>query len=196
MALVDAMHPTPRKGDMRVVQILGGIGDPSAEIHASRLTSRFADLIGGQAIFLPAPGVVGSPAMREVILDDVYVREVMGAFDQVTTALVGIGAIEPSKLLAASGNIFSQVELALLRQRGAVGDILLHFFNAEGKPVQTPLNERVISMPLEQLSRVDRTVGVAGGRRKQHAVLGAIRGGWVNVLITDQYTARWLLDQS
>ena len=65
------------------------MGDPSAEIHASRLTSRFADLTGGQAIFQPAPGVVGSPAMREVIQDDVYVREVMGVIDQVTTALVG-----------------------------------------------------------------------------------------------------------
>jgi DNA-binding transcriptional regulator LsrR (DeoR family) len=195
MALVDAMHPTPRKGDMRVVQILGGVGDPSAEIHASRLTSRFADLIGGQPVFLPAPGIVGSSAMREVILDDVYVREAMGTLEQVTTALVGIGAIEPSKLLASSGNIFSQAELELLRQRGAVGDVLLRFFAEGGKPVLTPLNDRVISMSLDQLAKVDRSVGIAGGQRKRQAILGALRGGWINVLITDQFTARWLLDR-
>jgi DNA-binding transcriptional regulator LsrR (DeoR family) len=171
------------------------VGDPSAEIHASRLTSRFADLIGGQPVFLPAPGIVGSSAMREVILDDVYVREAMGTLEQVTTALVGIGAIEPSKLLASSGNIFSQAELELLRQRGAVGDVLLRFFAEGGKPVLTPLNDRVISMSLDQLAKVDRSVGIAGGQRKRQAILGALRGGWINVLITDQFTARWLLDR-
>lgn len=195
MALVDAMHTTPRKGDMRVVQILGGVGDPSAEVHASRLTNRFADLIGGQAVFLPAPGIVGSLAMREVIMDDRYVRAAVATFAQVTTALVGIGAVEPSKLLAASGNVFAQAEIDLLRERGAVGDILLHFFNKEGKAVLSPLNDRVISMPLDQLARVDRSVGVAGGARKRQAILGALRGRWINVLITDHYTAQWLLDQ-
>lgn len=195
MALVDAMHSTPHKGDMHVVQILGGVGDPSAELHASRLTSRFANLVGGRAVFLPAPGIVGSPAMRQVILDDVYVREALGTLAQVTTALVGIGAIEPSKLLASSGNIFSQAELDLLRQRGAVGDVLLRFFDGHGRPVLTSLNDRVISMTLDQLAKVDRSVGIAGGMRKRAAILGALRGGWINVLITDQFTARWLLDQ-
>lgn len=193
LALVDAMHPAPRKGQVRVVQILGGVGSPSAEAHASRLTSRLADLLGGTAIFLPAPGIVGSAAAREAILADHFVRDAMALFDQVTTALVGIGALEPSKLLADSGNRFSMEELSLLRAQGAVGDVLLRFFDAQGRPIDTPLAQRVISMELEQLRRVDRSIGVAGGERKHQAILGAIRGGWVNVLVTDHLTAQWLL---
>ena len=193
LALVDAMHPTPRKGDVRVVQILGGVGSPSAEAHAGRLTSRLADLLGGAAVFLPAPGVVGSAAAMEAITADHYVRSALDLFDQVTTALVGIGAIEPSKLLADSGNRFSMEELEALRAQGAVGDVLLRFFDAHGAPVNTPLNQRVISMRLEQLRRVDRSIGVAGGARKFDAILGAIRGGWVNVLVTDHLTARQLI---
>ena len=193
LALVDAMHPTPRKGDVRVVQILGGVGSPSAEAHAGRLTSRLADLLGGAAVFLPAPGIVGSAAAMEAITADHYVRNALDLFDQVTTALVGIGAIEPSKLLADSGNRFSMAELEELRIQGAVGDVLLRFFDAHGAPVNTPLNQRVISMRLEQLRRVDRSIGVAGGERKFDAILGAIRGGWVNVLVTDHLTARRLL---
>ena len=108
-------------------------------------------------------------------MDDRYVRAAVATFAQVTTALVGIGAVEPSKLLAASGNVFAQAEIDLLRERGAVGDILLHFFNKEGKAVLSPLNDRVISMPLDQLARVDRSVGVAGGARKRQAILGALR---------------------
>jgi DNA-binding transcriptional regulator LsrR (DeoR family) len=193
LALMDAMHPTPRKGDVRVVQILGGVGSPSAEVHASRLTSRLADLLGGAAIFLPAPGIVGSAAAREAITADHFVRSALDLCDQVTTALVGIGAIEPSKLLADSGNSFSLAELEDLRRRGAVGDVLLRFFDAQGASVDTPLNQRVISMRLDQLRKVDRSIGVAGGDRKYAAILGAVRGGWVNVLVTDHLTAHRLI---
>jgi DNA-binding transcriptional regulator LsrR (DeoR family) len=193
LALVDALHSVARKGDIRVVQILGGVGDPSAKVHANRLTSRFADLVGGTPVYLPAPGVLDSGAAREVLLADAYVRDVILLFDQVTTALVGIGAIEPSKLLAASGNIFPPEDLELLRSKGAVGDILLRFFDAAGRPLNTQVNERVVSMRLEQLAKVDRSIGVAGGARKYAAILGALRGGWINVLITDQFTARRLL---
>lgn len=195
LALVDAMHSVPRKGDVRVVQILGGVGSPSAEAHAGRLTSRLANLLGGTAIFLPAPGIVGSAAAMEAITADHYVRDALDLFDQVTTALVGIGTIEPSKLLADSGNRFSMSELEELQQQGAVGDVLLRFFDAQGVPVNTPLNQRVISMRLEQLRKVDRSIGVAGGARKYNAILGALRGGWVNVLVTDLLTARRLVEE-
>jgi DNA-binding transcriptional regulator LsrR (DeoR family) len=129
----------------------------------------------------------------EAITADHYVRDALDLFDHVTTALVGIGAIEPSKLLADSGNRFSIAELEELRAQGAVGDVLLRFFDTHGAAVNTPLNQRVISMQLEQLRRVDRSIGVAGGERKFAAIRGALRGGWVNVLVTDHLTARRLL---
>lgn len=194
LALVDAMHPVPRKGEIRVVQILGGVGSPSAETHAGRLTSRLADLLGGTAIFLPAPGIVGSAAAMEAITADHYVRGTLNLFDHVTTALVGIGTVEPSKLLASSGNHFSASELEELRRQGAVGDVVLRYFDAQGVPVNTPLSQRVISMRLDQLRKVDRSIGVAGGQRKLNAILGALRGGWINVLVTDYQTARRLVE--
>ncbi len=195
LALVDAMHQVPRKPGVQVVQILGGVGNPGAEVHAARLTSRLARLVNGQATFLPAPGIVGSQASLDVILADPYVQEATALFDQVSLALVGIGAIEPSALLFESGNIFTNEELDVLRRTGAVGDILLHFFDYKGQPVETSLNSRVVSMSLPQLRRVDRAVGVAGGRRKYEAILGALLGGLINVLVTDCYTARRLMGE-
>jgi DNA-binding transcriptional regulator LsrR (DeoR family) len=193
LALVDSMHPSQNKTGVRVVQILGGIGNPSAEVHATHLTSRLADLLKGNAVFLPAPGVVGSEAARKIINDDIYVIETTKLFDQIDTALVGIGALEPSKLLSESGNVFSKDELEILRQNGAVGDILLHFYNKIGDLVITPLDNRVISMSLHALSKVPRSIGVAGGRRKYAGILGALKGKWINILITDQFTANRLI---
>jgi len=193
LEMVNAMHPSQRFKGTRVIQILGGIGSPNAEVHATQVTRRLADLIGADATLLPAPGVVGSRDARNVLLKDRFVREALDLFDQVTIALVGIGATEPSRALASSGNIFSPQEIKLLVSKGAVGDICLRFFDASGRPVTTELNDRVISMGFDQLHAVRRVVGVAGGRRKTNAILGALAGKLVNVLITDLATAERLL---
>lgn len=195
LAMVDAMQPLTKPSGAKVVQILGGVGNPSAEVYATRITERFAGLVQGEAVYLPVPGVVGSCEVRDELMDGPFVREAVALFSQVTLALVGIGSVEPSKLLASSGNVFSIEELAMLKASGAVGDICLRFFGRDGQPVITPLNDRVISMSLEQLRKVKRSVGVAGGRRKTEAIRGALKGGWVNILITDHLTARRLLDE-
>lgn len=175
------------------MQILGGVGNPAAQIHATQLTQRLATLIGGSPVLLPALGVVVSPRARNVLLKEPYVEEAMSLFDSLDLALVGIGALEPSKLLSSSGNRFSSEELRALQSHGVAGDICLRFFNANGEPVRTSLNERVIGIELNQLRRVSRVVGVAGGSRKVWAVLAALRGRWINVLITDRNTAEVLL---
>ena len=126
-------------------------------------------------------------------MKDRFVREALDLFGKVTIALVGIGATEPSRALASSGNIFSPQEVKLLAGKGAVGDICLRFFDAGGRPVATELDGRVISMGLDQLRGVPRVVGVAGGKRKTNAILGALAGKLVNVLITDVATAERLL---
>jgi DNA-binding transcriptional regulator LsrR (DeoR family) len=196
LAMVDAMQPNSRAAGARVVQILGGVGNPSAEVHATHLTRRFANLVGGTATLLPAPGVVGSPEARRVLVKDRFVQEATELIDHITLALVGIGAVEPSRMLAASGNVFASNELESLRAQGAVGDICLRFFDKCGEPVVTPLNDRVISVDFAQLRRADRVVGVAGGRRKTAAIRGALAGHLVNVLITDVNTAQRLVNEN
>jgi DNA-binding transcriptional regulator LsrR (DeoR family) len=193
LAMVDAMRPFPRSVDAQIVQILGGIGNPNAKVHANRLTERFAQLLHGRSTFLPAPGVVGSEETAQVIAEDVFVKEAMVLFDHVTLALVGIGTVEPSKLLASSGNRFSAEELDQLRAIGAVGDICMRFFDRSGTPIVNTLNRRVIGMTLEQLRHVKRSVGIAGGLRKYDAIRGAMLGKWINVLITDRIVAEKLI---
>jgi DNA-binding transcriptional regulator LsrR (DeoR family) len=193
LAMVESMRPSPRAAGVSVVQILGGIGNPGAEAHATQLTQRLAQFLAGQPTLLPAPGVVGSADARRVLLKDRYVQAAVDLFKSVTVALVGIGAVEPSKLLATSGNVFSPHELRQLSRRGAVGDICLRFFDADGDAVVSPFDERVISMELAALRRVPRVVGIAGGRRKTAAIRGALAGRRINVLITDRLTAERLL---
>ena len=108
LAAVDAMRPLPPKaGAQRALQLFGGVGNPAAEAHAARLTQRFADLTGARPTFLLAPGIASSVDARDALANDRFVREALDGLAEVTLALVGIGALEPSSLLQSSGNIFS-----------------------------------------------------------------------------------------
>ena len=196
LAAVDAMRPLPPKaGAERALQLFGGVGNPAAEAHAARLTQRFADLTGARPTFLLAPGIANSLDAREAMITDRFVKEALDGLAEVTLALVGIGALEPSRLLQSSGNIFSEPELHALGEQGAVGDICLRFFDAHGVRIESDVDRRVIGVTLEQLKQADRSVGIAGGGRKYAAIHGALTGGLINVLITDSTTAERLLGE-
>lgn len=178
---------------VHVVQIIGGLGQPEAEVHATDLCRRLARALGAQLTLLPAPGVVASQQARAVLMEDTYIRRAVEMFERLDIAFVGIGAPTPDSLLLRDGSILSRQELDDLLQKGTVGDIALRFFDAQGQPIQSEIDQRVIGITLEQLKRSRRVVGVAGGPGKFAAILGALRGKFINVLITDSLTAEKLL---
>jgi DNA-binding transcriptional regulator LsrR (DeoR family) len=197
--LINAVDRMPRKSRTvvdRVVQILGGLGDQAAQVQATRLTARFAEATGGMPVFLPAPGVVGSTGTRRAILGDPTVKEVTDNWAELTDAVVGIGSLDPSPLLQRCGNAITDKEQEQLRRLGAVGDVCFRYFDADGKPLASKFDRRVIGITPAQLLAVPRRIGVAGGARKFEAIRAACRGGWVNVLITDLALARRLSESN
>ena len=194
LRMIDNLHPFKRVSASKVVQTLGGMGNPLVQVHATQLTSRLAQLLNAQAILLPTQGVTNSREAKLVLSGDPFVRMAIEEFRNITLAVVGIGAVDPSEMLANSGNVFTPDELTNLKGLGAVGDISLRFFDAQGAPVNAPLDERVIGITLAELKALPRVVALAGGGRKVAAIRGALSGGYVDVLVTDQFTAEKLLD--
>lgn len=193
LAMVDRMRPFPMGGATEVVQLLGGIGTPDVQNQAQRLATECARMLGAEPVYVPAPGVVADRAIRDSLLNDGALAEVTRRWKELTMAIVGIGSIEPSELLAESGNAFSPADRARLLEAGAVGDICHHVFTVDGTSVTGDLASRTISIPVDDYLAIPRRIGIAGGHRKQEPIIGALRGGWVNVLITDIDTARALL---
>jgi DNA-binding transcriptional regulator LsrR (DeoR family) len=196
IAGVDVMRPKSARVVDRIVQVVGGLGDPAVQRLATHLTGRLADLTGGDPVFLPTPGLVSTPAARRALTKDPSVVEVTELWPKLTDALIGIGSLEPSPLLQRSGNAIAEADQRELRDLGAVGDVCFRFFDANGKPVKSTLDQRLIGITLAELAKVPRRIGVAGGDRKFSAIRGALRGGWVNVLITDLELARRLVEDT
>lgn len=176
-----------------VVQTVGGVGAPTAETYAAELVTGLARATRAQAVFLPAPGVLSSGAVAAALMADPSISHVMKLWDALTVSLVGIGDVEPSLLLRQSGNVVSDRALEELRAVGAVGDVCLRFYDADGEPVKSDFNDRVVGISADQYLNIPRRIGVAGGKRKFTAILAALRGEWVNTLITDVGTAKRLV---
>ena len=191
-AMVDALHPATYCEGGKVVQILGGVGSVGAEFQAIHIAQRLAGSIAAKPVLLQSPAVVRTPEAQRVLSRDPSVQEAAALFDKLDVALVGIGSMEPSRMLSVSGNVFSREERAELQRLGAVGDICFRFFTADGEPIKSPLMKRVIGIDLAKLRGCKRVVGVAGGGAKVQAILGALRGGLLDVLITDHRTAEAL----
>jgi len=194
-AMIASLQPHSPQ-DVHVVQIIGGLGPPEAEVHATDLCRRMARLLNGKLTLLPAPGIVDSQQVKKAFLSDSHVQKAFDLFPQINVAYVGIGAPTPTSVVMRDGSIMSHGELDDLLNKGAIGDIALRFFDAYGQPIHSELDDRVIGITLKQLKQIERVVGVAGGPQKEAVIRGALLGGLVDVLITDHVTAMRLLDES
>ena len=131
--------------------------------------------------------------MRESLLNDAAMESIAKEWPRLTMVLAGIGSLPPSPLLRASGNAADLADQDRLHAAGAVGDVCLRFFDAAGTLVPSDLDDRVVGIGADTLRRIPRRIGIAGGESKHKAIHAAVRGGWVNVLITDTGTAAALL---
>ncbi|HKM97053.1 MAG TPA: sugar-binding transcriptional regulator [Buttiauxella sp.] len=190
-AMVDELHPQSIKA-RGVIQLLGGVG-PNGNVQATILTQNLAAQLDCPAWLLPSQSIEHSVEERAKLVASDDVAEVVKKFAEVDVAILGIGELEPSQLLKNSGNYYAEVMLKTLAERGAVGDICLHYFNAQGEPVLSKAEDPVIGMELSQVRDCPHVVALAGGIDKANAIRGALQGGYIDVLITDYPTAHQLL---
>jgi DNA-binding transcriptional regulator LsrR (DeoR family) len=192
LATVDSMRPRHSHECDSVVQVLGGLGQPSAQARATHMVGRLVQVTCATATYLPAPGLVATAQTRRALMREDSIAAAVRAFPDLTVLLVGIGSLMPSPLLRASGNAVSPQDEDLLRKVGAVGDVCMRYFGADGDPVESHLDDRVLGIDRRTLRQIPRRIGVAGGRRKHEAIRAALLGGWINTLVTDSATAGYL----
>lgn len=191
--MVDTMPPQKLPG-VKVFQMNGGLTPQSTDIHGISLTRNLATRLGGTAYMLQAPGVADTPQTQQTFMADAQVRQVFDLADDASMAFFGIGTLAHDSLWGRAG-LLTDAVMVELQSLHAVGDVMSRYFDAEGKLVNSSLCQRVVGIPIEQLMGIARRVGVAGGRDKFEAILAALRGNYINVLITDQITAQKLVDE-
>jgi DNA-binding transcriptional regulator LsrR (DeoR family) len=176
---------------LSVVSLLGGMTHSRA-VNPSAVARRIADAFGADCYQLTAPVMVADESVRAALWSEPGLRELLERARRVDLALVSVGDVSEEATLFRQG-LLPRPALASLQAAGAVGDVLCHFIDAEGKVVDHPVNRRVVAVGLDDLRRVPRIVVAAGGRRKVAAIRAALKGTGAGVLITEEGAARGLL---
>lgn len=141
---------------------------------------------------IPSPLIVSSSEVRDALLGEKSIQEIYAMTEHADMSVVGIGAAVEGATVLRNG-IIRESELAILKMQGSVGDVLNHFYDSEGNPITTEIENRTISTDIEKLRTMKNVVGVAGGSEKIAAIKAVLRGGYLNVLVTDSKTAEELL---
>jgi deoxyribonucleoside regulator len=160
--------------------------------RANEILERFAATTGATFRGMAAPAIVGSAQLRDALMEDPAIRETVDVARSAPTAIFGLGIPAKDSPHLASGFV-DEEEQARLRARGAVGDVIGRFLDADGGIAWPKLDRRTIGLPLHELARKPFRMGVAAGAGRGPITLAAIRAGAVNILACDDSTAEWVL---
>ncbi len=184
--------PRTSAGKTRFVSLLGGLtrkfsANPHDVIH------RLAERTGAEAYVMPVPFFANTVEDREVLLGQKGVSDVFDLAKAAHLLVVGIGTAEPEASLVSTGMI-EKSEIGEIKRDGGAGEMLGHFFNDKGAPVETLLSERTLSLGRDDL-KDRRIVAIAGGKVKVRAIKSVLESRYLSGLITDERTALALVEQ-
>jgi deoxyribonucleoside regulator len=191
--VIEALRPR-RLPNVKVVQLIGGVGAPYRTIDAPEQCRRAARMFGAQHYYLNAPMRVESPEVAAALREDHSVSEVLEMARHTNVAIVGVGAMQPEISTQYHSGYITYEELRRFDKMGIVGAICTSNFNIRGEHVEVPwFNGCVIGVTWDDLQSFDVTIGVALGKRKAPAILGAVQTGILDILITDDSAAEGVL---
>lgn len=175
------------------VPLLGGLQRVPACFQANELARIIAEAFRADSLQLYTPAVLGDRQARDAVLASPPVADVVETWERVTVAVVGIGNLRARPgFPTLFSNYLDPATQRRLTDEGAVGGICLRYFTLEGQPCRE-LSDRVSGLGLDRLQRIPRVIAVAGGPDKAEAILGALRGGYLKTLVTDEDAAREIL---
>lgn len=192
--MANYITPVKNIAHTEFVTLLGGSGNLDFQIHANGLTERIAQQYQLSATHLIyAPIFSNDESLSSALLKDVNIQKVMNKMNDLDLAIIGIdGDLTSSTTLMT--NSIPQEYLDKLEQESAVGNICARFYDIDGNICVKELNERLVSVPLEVLKKTPLIMAVAGGKNKIQSLIGAARGGYYNILVTDENTAKSMLE--
>lgn len=180
--------------NVHVVQALGSLGSRLPAIDNPAITKALAERIAGTPHFLPAPMIVDSTSAREAFASDPQFAETLALGERPDIALIGIGIADPGLSGICRAGYLDPWSMERIRASGAVGDIVVEFYDLFGHVRETDIGERVVGMRLPGLANTRTVVAIARGTAKAAAILGALRTGLIHVLVTDDATACRVLE--
>lgn len=177
---------------LEVVSMLGGVS-AVRKYNPAEFAWQFSRLFTADCFLISAPALVDSVETKRALIERCGIGDIFEMADRLDALFVSAGGMAPEATWYLF-EYFTERDREELIARGAVGDVMYNFFNASGEIVDHPLNQRVMSVGVEQLQKTPHRVLTSGGPDKIEGLLGAMKFLRPTVFITDEITAKTLLD--
>ena len=178
----------PAARNVTFVPLIGGMGRLRTELHSNSLAEKLARIYDGKFIPFHAPARVSNPKIRTELLREASLSTTIRMAERMDVAIVGIGYPNENSAIKATG-YFEENEIESLKERNVAGDICMQFFDESGDMASYRNDNNVVGIEISRLQKVPHSIGIAGGTEKIAAIRGAIRGRYINNLITDAVCA-------
>lgn len=188
--MAQSLLPKSIKGS-QIVQLGGSVSNSEWNNYAREILDAFAQNYDTVAHYLPLPVLFDTKATKELVDKDRYVKRVLELGRNANIALFSVGTVRPNAMFFRLG--YTSIEEKEKIQRNSVGDICSRFFDVEGRICNRELDDRTVGISLNELRSKEFSIMISGGEAKIHSIKAALKGRYANVLITDQFTGKALL---
>jgi len=190
-AMVNNLNHNSQVKNLELITLVGGSGTFSSDVHSNIIIENVLDKYEGEGYFLYAPSIVDSKEIKNNLMKNSETRQSLEKAKNVEIAFVGIGSnSELSMRLNLSDEEFDE-----LQELNSVGDVCSRFYDSEGNLCDTEINKRIIGIDLDSLRNIETVVGLAGGEHKAESIFAALENGFLDILITDEMTAKKVLEK-
>jgi DNA-binding transcriptional regulator LsrR (DeoR family) len=177
-----------------VIQLLGGMGNKTNDTDAGMMALTLAKALGGDGYILQAPFMVQSKILRDLLMEEPHVKSHFQKIKTADIAIIGLGSTKPELSAQFRSGHITLEDSGRLINEGAVGDICGSYIDINGLRCHSSLCDRMIAVSLDDLKRIPTVIGAAAGDKKADIIVGALRGRYIDVLITDEKAAAGVLN--
>jgi len=191
--VVKALNPSYHL-NVDIVPLIGGIDNRGRNIHSNEIARRVSEAFKGRYYVLNAPIFVSNLQTKEAFEKEKSIKAVIDKAKSANIAVVGIGCPNKQSSTMIKRGYFSVREFTELTDKGVVGDICTNFYDIQGNIIKLSLQSKMIGLGLKELKHIPIVIGVACCEDKKEAILGALRGGYVNIIVTNERVAEYLIN--
>jgi DNA-binding transcriptional regulator LsrR (DeoR family) len=173
--------------------VQGSIGSDANSSQAGMIVAKIAEFFSADGYLLPSPLVLDTEETTRRLKEDTHIKYIMEHAKNARACVFAIGVASHDSVLLKHGAYSKEMYEEILR-RGAVGDVLGYCFDIQGRQVAPGIDKSIMSMSLSDLKKIELRIGIAVGEHKIKAIIGALRGGYINVLYTDSLTVRQVVN--
>ena len=185
--------PTLELREAMVVQLIGTLSARHPEIDSSELTRMLAERLNAESRHVPSPAIVNTRVTADSLLRESSIQQALESARNVDVALIGVGTVLPRPSSLHMLGFVPQADIDAIKNRGAVGDLLMRYIDRDGGEIHMPGDRHVIGVPLEALREIPSVIAVAAGGTKVESLQAALAGRYFDVLVTDADTADALM---